>query len=385
LPTNPEEAAHQLEAAAGPDASGMIDFTLGNIHFQQERLEEAEASYRTAIDKFPTFRRAYKNLALVQMRRGATDDAIRSFTRLIELGGADSFSYGLLGQAYTVKADWLAAESAYRSALLLAPDHLDWRIGLARCAFRQQKYGEAAALIEKLLEQAPDRADLWLLQANAYVGMKQPLDAAENLEIVARTGKATVDSLYLLGDIYVNEGLTGLAAGAYRRAIERDADQAPARALRAAEALAARGANDEARTVGTTLRERLGSRVSTDEQRALLKLEARMAVAEGKEGEAVRVLEEVVALDPLDGEALLLLGQHEAKAGDTERALLYYERAGNVDRFAAPARLRAAQLLASQGKYPEAVTLLKRAQELDPKDEVARYLEQVERAARAAR
>lgn len=36
-----------------------------------------------------------------------------------------------------------------------------------------------------------------------------------------------------------------------------------------------------------------------------------------------------------------------------------------------------------QSRYAEAVPLLKRAQEINPRDDVARYLEQVERIARA--
>ena len=49
------------------------------------------------------------------------------------------------------------------------------------------------------------------------------------------------------------------------------------------------------------------------------------------------------------------------------------------------AKVRLGQLLVSQVRYDEALPLLKRAQELAPRDEVARYVEQVERVARAAR
>jgi Flp pilus assembly protein TadD len=95
------------------------------------------------------------------------------------------------------------------------------------------------------------------------------------------------------------------------------------------------------------------------------------------------VLEEIVALDPLDGEALMLLGQHHARSGETERAIFYYERAESLESFEAAARVRHAQLLVARSDFREAVPLLKRAQELKPHDELARYLEQVERLARA--
>jgi Flp pilus assembly protein TadD len=94
------------------------------------------------------------------------------------------------------------------------------------------------------------------------------------------------------------------------------------------------------------------------------------------------VLEEIVALDPLDGEALLLLGHHYAKAGESEKAMFYYERAQSLEPFEAEASVRHARILVGQQKFQEALPLLKRAQELEPREELARYLDQVERLAR---
>ncbi len=76
--------------------------------------------------------------------------------------------------------------------------------------------------------------------------------------------------------------------------------------------------------------------------------------------EEIRMLEEIVALDPLDGEALILLGQH-----------------------CADALVRHAQLLVQQTKYAEALPLLRRAQDLKSREDVQKYLEQVERVARS--
>jgi Flp pilus assembly protein TadD len=108
-------------------------------------------------------------------------------------------------------------------------------------------------------------------------------------------------------------------------------------------------------------------------------------VAEGKGEEAVTILEEVVALDPLDGDALILLGQHYSRTGDPERAILYYERAEGVEGTEAVARVRHAEVLVAQARYDDAVPLLKRAQEIQPREDVGRYLEQVERIARSRR
>jgi tetratricopeptide (TPR) repeat protein len=304
---------------------------------------------------------------------------------MIELGGGDSLSYGLLGQAYAAQEDFLSAESAYRQALLLQPDSLDWKMGLVRSLFRQQKLAEAVTLCAELIEQYPDRADLWQLQASAYLGLKEPLKAAQNYEMLSRLGHADAEMLYTLGDIYVNESFLDLAARAYLRALEQEGETDAGRGLRSAEILSARGATEAAMRILARIQERFGESLPDDLKSRRLKLQARIAATSGSGEESARILEEILALNPLDGEALMLLAQQCAKTGNVEKAAFYLERAEGLEVFEADARVRHAQLLVRQSKFTEALPLLKRAQEIKPREDVASYLEQVERAARSQR
>jgi tetratricopeptide (TPR) repeat protein len=383
MATDQAAASRQLETITKPESSPLFDFTLGNLYFQQDRSEEAAERYRLATLKFPSFRRAFKNLGLVSVRLGRHGDAIKALSRLIELGGGDGLSYGLLGYSLSATAQFVSAESAYRGAVLLQPDAFDWKLGLAQSLLKQRKFGEAVSLCDELLGRYPERADFWLLQANAFLGLGQPLKAAENFEILARMGKATVQTLYALGDVYATERLWDLAARAYGQAIEAQPDQGLERPVRSVEILAHGEALPQARALLAKLRDAAGSRLDQAGNGRLLRLEARLAVAEGTGAEAVKTLEAIVALDPLDGEALMLLGQHYTRADEIDRAIFYYERAESLETFEADAKVRHAQLLVAQSKYREAVPLLKRAQELKPRDEVARYLEQIERVVRS--
>ena len=391
------KAEATLKRQIKPESSAVLDCLLAGICFQQDKMAEALENYRKAVTKFPSFRRAWRNLGLIYVRDGKHDDAISAFTKMIELGGGDAYSFGLLGYAYEARQDYQAAEVAYRNALLLQPDNAQWRIGLTRSALKQKKYEDAVTLLEVLIGRNPDQAAFWLLQAQAYLGMKQPLKAAEDLEAVDRLGKATVDSLYTLGDIYVNESLMDLAVRAYGRAMDADPNQPVARPLRSAEALATRGALAQARQVATHLQEgrgkgsptqnsALGSPMQMPEPdlRKLLKLQARLSMAEGgSSAEAAAVLEDIVKLDPLDGEALMLLGQHYSRQNEPDRAIFYYERAESLEAFEVNAKIRHAQVLVGLRRYTEAVPLLRRAQELKPREDVQRYLEQVERIAKS--
>ncbi len=383
---NLPQAEAMLENLIKPDSSATLDFTLGGIRFQREEYPRALEAYQRAVGKFPSFRRAWRNLGLIEARDGHYDEAIKAFTRMIELGGGDGYSFGLLGFAYASKQDYQAAETAYRNALLLQPENSEWRLGLTRCVFKQGKFEDAAALLDVLITRYPDKAEFWLLQAHTFLGLKQPLKAAGNLEALDLLGKATVDSLDTLGDIYVTENLMDLASRAYQRGIDIDTKQPVARPLRSAEVLAARGAMKEARAVAMHVRQVLQPQLDAAANHKLLKLEARLSMAEGiGDPETAKVLELIVQEDPLDGEALMLLGQDCSQHGEPDRAIFWYERAESLEAFEINARVRHAQVLVGMGRYGDAIPLLRRAQESKPRDDVARYLDQVERIAKSRR
>lgn len=377
-----DEAEKLLKENNNDAASAVFDFTLANIYFQNEELDRAIIVYKMAVEKFPKFLRAWKNLSLCYVRQNYFDKAIPALTKVIELGGSNSITYGLLGFSYASVGNHLAAESAFRMAILLDSKTLDWKMGLARSFFKQQRYGESAAICEQLIEEYPDRADLWLLQANAYIGQGKALKAAEIYELVDNMGKSTFESLNMLGDIYINEELYEMATQAYMRAMEAKPDHKPERPIRSAKILIARGALNQTRQLITKIEDMHKGTLPTENHKELLKLKARLAVADGSGEEEVAVLEEIVAIDPLDGEALILLGQNSERNDDVEKAIFYYERAAGIDKYEADAKLRLAQLNVKLGKYNEAVSLLKRVQMLKPRDNVQKYLEQVERVAK---
>lgn len=371
-----------LERRRQGASSAVFDFTLGNLFFQQEEWDQAVAAYENALAKHPKYLRAWRNLAQIRVRQGDARQALRALSRVVELGGADAATYGLVGSCHALLESHLAAESAFRLAHLLDPQTADWKMGLLRAFYKQQRWADVLALTREMLAAEPERGDLWLLQANAFLGLDQPMRAAENYEIVDQLGQSTFDSLATLADVYVNAELDGLAVDAHLRALEIGPTADPSRALRAARVLSSRGSRAELRRLLERLETLEPARLAVEQRRDLLRLRARQAVADGAGGEEKRVLEEMVQLDPLDGEALILLGQHAVRSSDPAQAIFYFERAAGLERFEADAKVRHAQLLVSQGKYDEALPLLRRAQQVRPRENVQAYLDQVERVAR---
>jgi len=337
----PDQALVYLEKLrALPDSSARFDFLIGNLHFQNNRKPQAAADFLKALEKFPDYRQAHANLAILYAQAGRHKEAVRHFSEAIRLGAADSTQYGLLGISHLELENFTAAEEAFRLALVLGPDVKDWKTGLVRALYLQERFTEAVALLEAMIRETPEDDSLWSLQASAQLGRKDMLAAAANFEVLDRLGKLEAAQLSTLGDIYVNEGLLEAAAGAYLRAHEKTGGGDIGVPLRAAEVLLAKQGYQAARQMLQKLGEGEG-KISPADRLRVLKLEARIGMAEGREAEAAELLVRVAEQDPLDGETLLLLG----------------------------------------GFHP----LLKRAQELKPRDSVGKFLEDLERFLKSRR
>jgi tetratricopeptide (TPR) repeat protein len=377
-----DQAVQKLKGIRKENTNPLFDYTLANIYFQKGELDRAASLYEQAVEKKQNFRRAWSNLGKIYVRTKQFKKATDALTQVIETGGGSGTTYGLLGYAYASRSMYIPAESAYRKATVLDPETREWKMGLAQSFFRQQRYGEAVAFLGQMLQQQPQNADYWLLQANAYIGLDKPLKAAENYELVDQMGKATYESLNMLGDIYVNEELYLVAVRSYIRAMKLKPERDAGRALQAAQVLAARGAYDATEQLIDQIQAVKGGQLSQQQQKDMLKLRARIALARGAGDKQAKVLERIIEIDPMDGEALMLLGKHYASKDEIEKAKMRYEQAANIKGYEADAKVRLAQLLVQQEKYQEALRLLMRAQKLNYREHVQDYLEQVERVAK---
>ena len=353
------------------------------MHFENGRFAEAERAYLTAVGdpkyKFPKFKRAWRMLAMTRMRLENFPGAAAAFVKVLELGGGDKLVYGLLGFCHGRAEDYIAAESAYRMAAMMEPSRPQWRLGLARTFFKQRRYAEAQALTSAMIEDNPQDTSLWMLRANALVQMREVTKAADVLELVDQLGASTYDSLALLGDIYINEGMPDLAADAYLRGLAKGDGSARARAMTAAGQLAARSAYQACARLLDGIEGKFGADMPTEDKKGVLKLRARLAVATGASDEEISVLNDIVKLDPMDGDALILLGQYYTRQGEPERAVMRFEQAAGLPNFAAEAKLQHGRLLASEGNYAKALPLLRDAQKLRPSPQLDKFIADVEK------
>jgi tetratricopeptide (TPR) repeat protein len=383
MQSNVPAAIQKLREIIKPETNAAFDYTLGNLYFQTRQLDGAVESYRAAIRKFPSFLRAYKNLGLILVQKGDFENSREMMIKAIELGGSDADMYGTLGFCYLNSGMHAAALDAYRMAMMFSPKSRDWRLGKVQCLMNLGEYKQAAQLLDGLIDEFPGDTSLVLLQANALVSSQETMEAAANLEIVRRMGKATGGTLVLMGDIYVNMGHPNLALPYYLEAVG-DEKLDGERAIRVGRALVGRAAWTEAEAFLRKLDDDVSSRLSTEHQMEIMNLRASTAMGMGREGDAAEILGRVVDRDPLNGRALLLIAEYHWKNREHEQAEIYFNRAQKVESTRLDALVQNARMHVAIREYAKASRLLTEAQMVKPQQHVAEYLAKVEAAQRAS-
>ncbi|MCK4249348.1 MAG: tetratricopeptide repeat protein [Candidatus Omnitrophica bacterium] len=379
-----ETAIEFLSAKVVSNSSSALDFSLGNLYFQKDKLEEAEDAYRNALKKLPGFSRARANLARILIGQGKIDAAIKEFKEILLAGKTRPSTLTLIGYTFLLKDRPVPAETAYRQALLLEPDDINAYLGLAKCLVQQERFKEAVKVLEDLLEDNPLNKELWFLLANANLALEKSDRAVITLECARRLDLASDQALASLGDLYLNQGQADEALIVYKEAFSME-EPSIDRLLRAVEGFIMMRQPSQAAVLlkrGHIL-EQAGKVSWTPAQSCkLCWLKARQAHLKGEHEFALKAYNSLLEKDPLHGPALLATGDLHREEGRLEQALIFYERAGRIQDKEVKALIRQAQVEVDRQGYGRAVELLEAAQVLKPRAYVTRYLEQVRRLVR---
>lgn len=380
LRNNPRTAIQLIEQALKPDTNPAFLNILGNLYYQVDDFSSSERYLRQALEKFPALRRSWRTLALSLVQRNQWENAVAPLLKVIELGGGDAQSYGLLAYAYLSMEKYESALAAYRMARIFEPDSLDFRRGQALCLVQTEQPRAAIALFDELIAEHPDESRFWLGQANAYLAVDERKKAIANLQIVADSGKGSWDSWILLADLYLNEDIPQLALQSYSNAFQERPPSDLSVAVRPLHYFVSRRLFAEARIYLDLIRSKLEGELDPKEQRKLLLSEARIEMSEGLTVKALERLKSVVASDPLDGEALLQLGEYYLEQEEFGEAEFHFERATSIESVSSDAYIALGQLHVAQGELQAALSPLRKAFQKEPAANLQRYIDSIERA-----
>ena len=375
LSTQPEFAIKLLEAMMNDkeQPSPAFEFILGNAYYAATQYDKAEPRYRSAVQRFPSFIRAWNNLGILYYTQNKYAEAVPCFSKSVSLGDHDPTTFGLLGYSLEHTGNSTGAEMSYMQALSGSPQNTDWMEGLLRVYTMARQYGRAEALVRSLIKLRPGDAQLWLSLANIMRAENRKLEAIVVLETAAGAGFSGAEELGLLADLYADQGLNTEAAATYEQILKLVPDTGGPLLLRFAQVLLTAGKLDEAEKVlgrfppGPTAPGRL----------VFLQVRADLLAARKQWPEARKLLQELLQSAPLNGRALLSLGISYLGEDDPIHAGFAFEAASQVSDSAYRADLELANLELKKRHYDKCADYLRKALSLERSEAVADYLSRV--------
>jgi tetratricopeptide (TPR) repeat protein len=295
---------------------------LAAAHFAHGRLSAAERAARAALE-LGTAPRARLVLGEIELRRAGGADSAAHLERAraeLELARRDPAlaprAHELLAELELAAGRLEGARLYLLAALSAAPERADLRARLGRLYLERGEAREARRELERATELAPELADAWSALCRLAFQEEKLDEAAER---AARALALEVDSIEanaVLGRVLEMRGERAAAERHYRRALSIAPDRPDALQIDASHALGALLAADGREEEALRLFERVVAlRADPPHVRAHL-ASARLHLARGDLGAARARVAAVLRSNPSQPDALALRARIEAAASE---------------------------------------------------------------------
>jgi tetratricopeptide (TPR) repeat protein len=165
----PQTAAERIATALPfPGVTDTIEFernylSYGSVYFQRGYMEQAAASFRTALRDDPSSAEALYGIGSVYLDQQKTAEARESFERALKLRASypDTLAnaWNNLGLLAGRKGHKEKAVDYFQEALKLSPDHSIALVNLGSALRQQKRWDEAQIIYERALTVNPNDAE----------------------------------------------------------------------------------------------------------------------------------------------------------------------------------------------------------------------------------
>ena len=363
----------------------------GDAYVAKKQYKEAVVEYRNAVQRDPRFGEARAKLADAYFQTGEVENAFREYIRAADLLPNDVTAQLKAGEMLLVGKRYEDAKARAEAALTRAPQNVDAQILKANALAGLNNVDDAVKEVEDAIRRAPDRsasyANLGTLQM--IRGNREEAEAA--FKQAAAMSPKSPQGYLALANFYWAAGRQDDAEKQLKTALAVDPkDELSNRALgyfylgtgRAAEAEAPLKAvadvtNDGKLTLSDyyltvhrfgDARRMLEGVPQSDEQTyrtARLRL-AGLDLQSGDRQHAYALVDEVLAKEPQNTDALLLKAQLLVSDGKVDEALTVVRQAVQNDPRSAQAQYALGRLLVRQRDSQDAMNAFNEALKLNP-------------------
>jgi len=236
-------------------------------------------------------------------------------------------------------------------------------------AYSQAGQSEAAlSLLTQMLAEKPDDQTLWLHRANALLQKKQYENAIASLETALRLAEHSsnhsvrnTENIALTAQLQMQYGSIERALQLYGKIWKKH--QSPNLVIEAAEYLLSAGHIKATNKLLKKIKKKSSSKQTlTMLQRSQLAyLNGKVLQHRNKNTAAVKAYEQALAINSINGQALLALAQIKRSQGKSHQAQMLLLRASSLEEVMLAALTEHADLMMSLGRYGKALEYLQQA------------------------
>ncbi len=183
-------------------------YQAGLIEIDKNQISKAAEYFSEVLKLDNTFPNARMNRGRLNLRLDNHLAGIEDLLAGIKVDGADNDTMKLLNDAYSKINQPIAGEQLLRWAILTNPKDPELHILLAYSLFQQNRFSEAAKIANMAMILGSTDIAAWTIRIHAAIEADKINDAIDILEETRLYhDELSDDYLWLLGELYLNEGL----------------------------------------------------------------------------------------------------------------------------------------------------------------------------------
>ena len=204
------------------DKSAEAYYYLALVSEKEERWKEVYNALQQAVKFDPTNKDARLKLTRLYIMSGYLDQAKIEVDFLLAEGSNDSDVIALHGVLLLKNGETDAALVEANKALLLNPSHIE-SVGLVIGAYlEQQDYKAAETKINNALVESPDEVEFYLLKLQIYMESKDPVLIEKTYQTMIAKFPERHDLSYALAQFYVFRKRDSDALGLLENVVEKN-------------------------------------------------------------------------------------------------------------------------------------------------------------------
>ena len=217
-----KEKAKELLLECDSDNEDVLLLT-GKIKFDERDTQGAFEIFEK-IDKTSQNAEILNYKGLFELEKMNFIEAIKDFSKAIQIDKSNSKYYYNLGNAYFYTGWADEAQKAYQKALYINPENLDYRYSLAYLYYEQKEYQKSKKETDAILEINPKHSQANVLKALLLANKKDYITAQEILENNIKNGYGDDFTKSTLSEIYAELSNFGKAEKLILEILEKNPD-----------------------------------------------------------------------------------------------------------------------------------------------------------------